>query len=1274
MHGSLDRRQFLELAAAGSAALSIWPYGSSSTHRTPGDHSFREKFARPGREFGPVPLWWWDGDPLEKDRITAQLETLEERGVPAVCFMQMHQYGPPEGPQVEYFSEAWWEYMIYAAEECRRLDMDLWVHDLTYHARPPLEGIWEYRILNDIPDHPEFQGHVLDRVSKEVTGPDRVRLEWPEAFTPVRLAAYPRRSDGSIDLDEAVELDAQANGRSLAWEVPSGAWHVAAIGHRPKGLRRTSRQVVDAFIDRHYEEYVRRLGDMVGEVLVGTFEDELITLDGHVPYDRNVIAAFGDRYGYDPTASLAALYEEAGPQTEKIRSQYYDVVVELLEANWFRPLYRWHEEHDMMVSHDNWGRNDIADQTTQYGDYFRTMRWYQAPGYDDGGRIESIGTRNCFDAKLAQSIADCYDRPRVWGELFHSTGWGVSPELLMAGIAENFCYGNNLYDKHGCYYSTLGGWYWHAPPDPHFRQPYWAHMDGFNAAVTRLSYLFSQGEPVVDVALLYPASSMHADWTPEEGIGETGRRISSRTRDLCIDLYRSGTDLIFVDDESLAGAGVENGTLRISEIEVPVLMLGPGLSLRRATLEKAVAHFDAGGVVVAAGQLPVATAEGGRNDPELAAALEHLFGPRYAEAQTDSSSELGVDQEIVHEGAAGGLGLITTRGGSELTPVLDRHVEPDIRTSETGIYHVHRRTEEHDVYLFLNTREEARSVSVSLRSVGRPEEWDPESGSTEQIYAYRIEENRLAVGLDFAPHQFRCLVVRRDVDPSPRVPRSSFESITDVSDAGSGYEISGFLSASGTPSATVTDASGSRQAGGEPVAVPEESRLDTSWTFEAKPVLDNRWGDFRYPASEEKMGIEVRRFRYRPEAEDEDGLDLGWQREALPAGDEREEWEEVQWSYGPQFWMHPNVEPGEQPDPPTASAHAGWEPYVFSKAIGKPGTHPEHFGFEAIVSDDFLKSPDGDGLTYFWTSVRAPSARTVIAHFGPGIEQIWVDGEHLLYGHRHSYDGTIEFLLNQGTSPVLLAVEPDTETYFALKEPGSDPRDLDMTWTPRVRWFYESDPFAFDFTPWRSDPVGWYRFELPVGTRSFTLPVRGNARVWVNGEERAVRGGEVQLAAAVSEPAAAAVRLDQEPGAYGGAAWEKPTGIRGEPVEIELAPWSELGIRSYSGLAEYQTTFSLPGGVSDARVLLDLGDVAVSASVTVNGQKVDTAYKRPYRYEISESVRPGENTLTVEVANTVANHYATETPTDYVYEGQKRSGLIGPVTLSVQPRASVRTS
>ena len=40
------------------------------------------------------------------------------------------------------------------------------------------------------------------------------------------------------------------------------------------------------------------------------------------------------------------------------------------------------------------------------------------------------------------------------------------------------------------------------------------------------------------------------------------------------------------------------------------------------------------------------------------------------------------------------------------------------------------------------------------------------------------------------------------------------------------------------------------------------------------PTMDNRWGDFREPASDELLGAEARQFRYREE--ETSGVAQGW--------------------------------------------------------------------------------------------------------------------------------------------------------------------------------------------------------------------------------------------------------------------------------------------------------------------------------------------------------------------------------------------------------------
>ena len=459
-------------------------------------------FQNPDKQYGPVPLWWWDGERLSKDRLTWQLETLKNGGIASVCFIQKYPYGPPTGPEAGYFSEEWWDYMIHVAQECKRLNMDLWVHDETYHR--PRKRYWQTLIEKQIEQHPEYQGYVLDIVHKSISGHQTVKLDWPANFTLLSIAAYPQSATGSVDCKNQINLTKFIKNNSIEWQAPDGEWLVGAIGYKPDGLCRTTRAVVDKYIQIHYEEYRKRLGDLFDQVFVGTFQDEMYILNGKIPCDVSLLKEFKKQKGYKDISELIGLFKDIGEKTEKIRCDYYDMVVQMLEINWFKPIYYWHEKNDLQISHDNWGRNDIARQVTQYADYFRTMSWYQAPGYDDGGTSGGIGTRNLFDAKLAASIAACYSRPRVWCEAFHTTGWGLKPETQMAMAIENYCYGANLYDKHGLYYTTLGGWYEHAPPDVHFRQPYWHDAKILNDAISRLSFLCSQGTPVVDAGISFP--------------------------------------------------------------------------------------------------------------------------------------------------------------------------------------------------------------------------------------------------------------------------------------------------------------------------------------------------------------------------------------------------------------------------------------------------------------------------------------------------------------------------------------------------------------------------------------------------------------------------------------------------------------------------------------------------------------------------------------------------------------------------------------------------
>jgi len=88
-----------------------------------------------------------------------------------------------------------------------------------------------------------------------------------------------------------------------------------------------------------------------------------------------------------------------------------------------------------------------------------------------------------------------------------------------------------------------------------------------------------------------------------------------------------------------------------------------------------------------------------------------------------------------------------------------------------------------------------------------------------------------------------------------------------------------------------------------------------------------------------------------------------------------------------------------------------------------------------------------------------------------------------------------------------------------------------------------------------------------------------------------------------------------------------------------LMSWSlrpEPGIQFYSGTATYEKSFKLVESndpTPKPKFILDLGNVRELAEIKVNGKSCGIVWCPPFRVDISDAVRAGENQLSVEVVN-----------------------------------------
>lgn len=86
--------------------------------------------------------------------------------------------------------------------------------------------------------------------------------------------------------------------------------------------------------------------------------------------------------------------------------------------------------------------------------------------------------------------------------------------------------------------------------------------------------------------------------------------------------------------------------------------------------------------------------------------------------------------------------------------------------------------------------------------------------------------------------------------------------------------------------------------------------------------------------------------------------------------------------------------------------------------------------------------------------------------------------------------------------------------------------------------------------------------------------------------------------------------------------------------------WTTLpDATNFSGTARYTTTFDLPEPAA-GNCLLDLGKVANTARVTLNGRPLGISWCAPHVIDVTKALKAGKNLLEIEVTNLAANRIA----------------------------------
>lgn len=1336
----------------------------SSGNGSPSLAELARHFAEPPKAFSPVPIWWWSGDRLTRERLRWQMERLVAGGVYNAVVLNLAPTGPLYGSDPDrpaFLSDAWWDLFEGACKDAEDLEMRLWFYDQIGFSGANLQAELVRR-------DGTFSGESLETLTAE--GEGTLELACPSEGLPL-AAFYKPLEEGEHVPPSRVPLEG-----SVARVESERQGRLRLVYSIKRGFDYFNREACATLFDTVHGAFERRLSRYFGRVIVGSFQDELPNLGTWSPAFAE---AFRRRKGYDLRETLFALWEGVSEQAETVRADYQEVRAVLAEEAFFKPLFSWHERHGLLCGFDQQGpaRSGQPLGTVQlYADYLRTHRWFGAPGSDHHG-----------NSKIHSSLAHLYGRERVWIEAFHSSGWGGTLEETFDWLLPWLGAGATLYDPHAVYYSTWGGWWEWAPPSTCWRQPYWRHYPIFAAAVSRLCYLLSQGEHVCDIGVLHPTTTVQANLTAYGSPLASGmsneellvnydkiKRSATHRAEMANDVYeelvgsmmfltskpgvleRDRRDFDVLDDASLQRGEIMDGRLKIGGELYSVVILPACTTLEAPTAEKLIAFAEGGGMLISVGDTPQLVLGDSTLLKKLQALFEHDKAQLVAAAEKLPDALRSLERLI-----------------DAPVPTLHRCVDDAEIIYIPSVFPHASRTEDAAAtwlkanYSFDPSRY-ARTMTVSVKGFeGQPELWDPLSGERVALSSTR-RGDRTEVTVPFDRGPVAILV---------------------WSDAASDAALQ---------------------------AVGKETELQTlppEWDFTLEPTLDNRYGDFDKPNYEGAPPVQTWTFAHSSETPGAGDIE----RPAQTAATDRT----VHATFGRYGWW---TGPCPEAALPKSAAKlelplaAGWREAVYSlqRGIYKDPLHVPTLGPKGHVPEEFLafgKVAAGEGVQYR-TVIPSPEERTMHLALGAAAQKtVWLNGAPLSEddgGYLWFAPVTLGAGANLLEFRLIAEAETDLRAYFAFvadlgtfarpermtipEAPKKDSRvvfslDLDVPFTPEsltvqvaadatcavslngqelgrqggfdpyyslarvqpyttqkvqpgrnslrievqdtgqpmsvladgmlegtdgesstlvsgTHWTVQRDegasrPVALVRQPWldpawshlkrRPPPLPgtmWledrpadatvvplvpdaqagkivpelFRWTLPVGASRMTVPVAGQARVWVEGVELEADGATYALPPAVQGARVAVMRVVPEAGHTGGGVFTAPVTYEVGAGRVSLGSWAEQGLETYAGGVRYGTSFVLES-LPDGGLALDLGRVRGTAEVWLNGQPMGARVLSPFRFDLSGAALQGENQLEVLVLNTLAPYLNAVSPTHYVRPGQELSGLFGPVRL-----------
>lgn len=721
------------------------------------------------RETKPWSRWWWHGNSVTREGITAELEAYQKAGLGGLELTPIYGVIGEEEQFVNYLSPQWMDLFEFTLQEAERLGLGI---DMATGTGWPFGGPWvsaedackyfthkKYQVrggeklgepvklmqepfVRSVPNQVYQLYGIYKEKGEKVTGSLSEptlqaaprRLEITDLVEPISmnnnlqaLALDQVRFEKPLPLQtlmaysakgEILDLTAKVNDIGwLDWTAPEGDWALYAVfqGWHGKMVERAAPggegNVIDHFAATPIRNYLAHFDEAFKgrktETLRAFFNDsyEVDDARGQADWTPDLFVAFEKKRGYDLHTQLPALFGESDAESNARVLSDYRETISDLILETF--TREW----------STWAKGKGAIVRNQaHGSPANILDLYAASDIP-----ETEGT-DIVRIKFASSAAHVTGKKLASSE---SATW-LNEHFLsnFVDIKENIdrylAGGVNHVFYHGTCYSPPGeawpGRLFYAAIHANPRNSLWPDFPAFNQYVARTQAFLQTGQPANDVLLYFPIYDRFAARGAEmlQHFDGGGRGMDSTAVKLVADsLQHLGYGYDFISDRQILDLKAENGQLSSAGNRFQTILIPEARYMPLATLEKLKSLADQGATVVFYQNFPA-------DVPGLNALAERRqsFRQLFASLKPDNNGMAKTGKGAFLKGA--GLTALLARAGVNRESLVDQGLEFTRRRYDGGL-----------LYFLANWSENAVDGWIPLQHAGKTVAiFDPMTGKS----------------------------------------------------------------------------------------------------------------------------------------------------------------------------------------------------------------------------------------------------------------------------------------------------------------------------------------------------------------------------------------------------------------------------------------------------------------------------------------------------------------------------------------------------------------